>query len=136
MTIGVVAWRSELSVGVPEIDEQHKHLFSVINEFYTGLAGGRESALAELLEAVEKYAVSHFQTEERLFLATDYYRTQEHTEAHQTFVAKVSDIRQRFVAGKTVLTMDLTSFLRTWLIEHIQSEDQLYQEAFRACDIG
>jgi len=65
-----VEWREYLSIGVLEIDTQHKLLFEKFNAFLAACEGEIvPDEVNWLLRFLEVYAVSHFDDEERLMQA-------------------------------------------------------------------
>ena len=62
-----ISWRTELEIGVPEIDEQHKHLVESFNVFLRACRDGQGSSeLLKLMEFLDEYVVKHFREEETL----------------------------------------------------------------------
>lgn len=118
-------WRDEYAVGVPEIDEQHRKLIDMISGFYGAIGSGEQAraALGQLLGSLLDYTRYHFSTEERLMTAS-YPAARSHQEEHDGFVAKVNDMSERFHGGRLVLSIEATSFIRDWLIDHIMKADK------------
>jgi hemerythrin-like metal-binding protein len=115
------AWQDRYRVGVREIDEQHKRLFGMIDAFYGALGAGQPAkpALGALLSGLLDYTRYHFSCEEQLMLQTAFPMARSHRAQHAAFVAKVSDMRERYVSGHLVLSIEATGFLREWLSSHI-----------------
>ena len=126
-------WDERYSVKVPTVDNEHKKLFELINAFYAAIAEkGADGALAELLEGLHAYSVYHFKHEETLMQQARYAGLATQVAAHKGFVDKVTDIQARLKAGKLVVSMEMTSFLKTWLTEHILKLDTKYSESLLA----
>ncbi len=49
-----------------------------------------------------------------------------HKAAHDGLVKKVLELQQKFQEGNAMLTMSVLSFLKEWLVTHIQGEDKKY----------
>ena len=45
---------------------------------------------------------------------------------HQQLTKQASELLEKLKAGKMVATVSLTSFLKDWLINHIQGQDKQY----------
>jgi len=126
-------WTQEYSVNVVEIDDQHKKLFAMIDDYYEALGRKEQTeALAELLEGLAQYAATHFSNEEAYFDQFGYEHAEAHKKAHADLVSKVTDIATRARQGVAVLNMELATFLRDWLNEHIKGLDTQYSECFNA----
>ncbi len=124
-------WTEEYSVNVTEIDDQHKKLFDMIDAYYEALGRQeRTEALAELLEGLAQYAATHFSNEEAYFDKFGYADAEAHKKAHANLVAKVTDIATRARQGVAVLNMELATFLRDWLNNHIKGLDTKYSQCF------
>jgi hemerythrin len=119
-------WSDELLVGVAEIDEQHRRLVEMIGTFYAALREKKptKQALAELLAGLVDYTHYHFATEERLMARSAYPASRDHTEQHAQFVSTVGSLMDRLSSGQLVLSLEATSFLREWLVNHILKTDK------------
>ncbi len=125
-------WNDDLSVKIKEIDDQHKKLISVLNSFYDGLDNKSSSEyLLKILEELEDYTNYHFNAEEQSMEKCDYENSDEHKALHKTFVDKVADIKGRLTSGKLITVLEITTFLKDWLKDHIMVEDQKYVECFK-----
>ncbi len=123
----LVEWSDALSVGVHEIDEQHKVLVNMINELHQAMRQRRaKEVLLDLVGKLAEYTVTHFGTEERLFDKYGYPDTPKHKEIHAKFVAKVKETEEQLRAGTATVSMDLMRFLKDWLVGHIQGTDKKY----------
>lgn len=127
--MAVIQWREELSLGVAEIDADHKRLIEVINEF--GTISRTDPDPAQLKAVADKlldYANRHFEREEQLQLKAHYPEYAQHKDAHDTLIATLEAFIQRYFVDKAEPVDDLTAtemrgFLRTWLIDHILKTD-------------
>mgnify|MGYP000867218199 FL=1 len=66
----LVEWKSEFSLGISEIDEQHKKILAIINKLYDLFSNKEHQDIAEIERIIKEladYAVYHFQTEEKYF---------------------------------------------------------------------
>jgi hemerythrin len=120
-----VEWKPEFEIGINVIDTQHKRIVDYINQLvdYEGHASRDE--MAELINALIDYTYSHFAFEEALMEEAGYEFLTVHKRTHQAFTDHVSDLHQRFKQGDNVCT-EIGTLLQTWLINHIQDDDQSY----------
>jgi len=120
-------WTDDLSVKIPTIDDQHKKLIGMINDFYDSFKSGRnKEQLVELVIGLKDYTSYHFSTEEGLLTQHGYPGFGSHKEQHVAFVEKVNDFQQRMESGKLVVSLEVTNFLKDWLSNHIKKTDQEY----------
>lgn len=123
---GLFKWTSEYSVGVVEIDDQHKVLIDLINRlFVTALNRDHKDAVSEILDQLIDYTRSHFSREEELLGESTYPVLSEHQVQHRMFEKKIELIAARYRDGN-IVTFELINFLKRWLREHILQADMGY----------
>lgn len=120
-------WTPELSVGLDEIDAQHRVLVDIINRIYLALINrwNREQ-VAQVLDELVQYTQVHFAVEESLFRITNYPDYESHKALHERLRDQVASIQRRFERGDIELDLKLMTFLRNWLTDHIHGEDKAY----------
>jgi hemerythrin len=129
--MGILKWVDELSVGVVEIDEQHKRLIEMINTFYDTMNSDRRQALGALLGSLVDYTRYHFSTEEKYMERFRFDGTDQHKREHEAFVVKICDVLDRHGKGSFVVSLEVTNFLKDWIVSHICGSDKQYSTCFR-----
>ena len=123
--MSLLSWSNAFSVGVKEIDDQHKKLVQLANELNDAMkAGHGKEALGKILGELISYTATHFATEERLMERNHYPKADEHKKQHQDLVKSVLDLKSKFDAGNATLTAEVMVFLRDWLSQHIINSDR------------
>ncbi len=123
----LLAWSNMFSVGVKEIDDQHKKLLDLANKLNDEMAAGRgKEVLGRVLSDLISYTQYHFSTEEKLMDAHQYSQSAGHKEQHKQLVASVADLKKKFDKGDAVLTGEVMVFLRDWLTKHIMNTDKVF----------
>lgn len=124
--MSAVTWQNAYSLGIPEIDEQHKTLFELINKLWDALVK-RSSIESQLLviEGLEHYTIAHFAAEETLMRVIKYPKLDAHKQTHDKFVQRIAEEKTRLLAGNG-LSLDVLYFLKDWLVNHILVDDQDY----------
>lgn len=126
-------WNDSYSVGVSEVDRQHKVLFDLINNLHDSMKRGEgNKIMGQILDELAAYTKTHFKYEEDRFERFGYKLKDEHIKFHRDFVEKVDGFQTDFNKGSGMLSMKIISFLRDWLINHIKTEDPKYRELFNA----
>jgi len=129
--MALITWNEELSVNIEMIDKQHQKLVDMINKFYDEIAKkSNKELIAELIRKMGEYATEHFRDEEELFKGLDYDGAADHIIEHEQFVKKVVDLEQRYREGKLILSIEITEFLKKWLVTHIQKVDMEYAKQY------
>ncbi|SDF83395.1 bacteriohemerythrin [Desulfovibrio legallii] len=122
-----VQWTPKLDLHVPQVDRQHRLLVGYINELYEAMVHNRTSEeLQAIVKKLRDYTATHFSDEEKLFGPTKYLGTQEHIKIHKKFVAKLDEVEKELRSGTATVSMDLLTFLKDWLVQHIMGTDPTY----------
>ncbi len=129
----IISWRDEFSVGVKEMDEQHKKLIGMINRLIKEQKVLTDpKTIGELLTEMTDYAQVHFRAEEYLMAEYGYEHKTEQEKQHQEFIDKTIAFYSASDLGPNMLSTALLDYLTTWLIGHILKEDMKYKEFFKS----
>jgi hemerythrin len=121
------AWKDSYSIGVQEIDAQHRRLFSLADELNTAMIGGKgKDVLEAVLQNLITYTKTHFAAEERLMLSCGYKELAAHKAQHDEMTKKVVQLHGEFKNGKLLLSVEVMEFLSAWLRQHIGGSDRKY----------
>ena len=124
----MVTWSESLSLGDPEIDEQHRTLIGLLNELYASmLAGTARSRLTLLISDLTAYTRLHFQNEERYFELFGYPELAEHAQEHKELIEKLGALGARHAEGEEDLSVEFLLFMGNWVIEHVMLTDMRYK---------
>lgn len=118
-------WKDEYSVGIEDIDKQHRVLldyFTLIEDSVG--SGGNWSSLHFILVQLRDFARIHFAVEETLMHMFGYPDTADHIGEHQGFFAKLKELEEQSL--KTDVTKGTVGFLHQWLLKHITGADRGY----------
>jgi len=131
----LIEWNNKMSVGVEEIDVQHKKLVEIINDLHDAL---KNNSYAEVLKPIfvelVEYTKTHFSTEEAIMEKAGYEDLENHKKQHQRFVAKMERMKNRCYQGKEEISVELSSFLSSWMIGHILHSDKEYSDTVVSSD--
>jgi hemerythrin len=128
--MALTAWSSEYSVGVEELDRQHRMLFDILNDLHAAMMQGKAQSLTgELLRKLIDYTRKHFSAEEAMMAAAGYSGLAQHRLQHKDLMKQVDEFAGRFERGEKALNVQLMNFLRDWLTTHIQHSDRAYTPA-------
>lgn len=126
-----IEWKDELSIGVLEIDIQHKLLFDKFNGFLSAYEAKKDAdETLRLFWFLEAYAVTHFREEEKLMQQLSFPDYPDHRGKHQAFISRINLLKERLKAeGLTQsLVSSTTGFITAWLVEHISTMDRAIGE--------
>jgi hemerythrin-like metal-binding protein len=120
-------WQDDLTVGVQEMDNQHKELIGYINELVHELETAGE--ILTKFDKMAEFVVKHFREEEALMAANNFEGLGPHRLIHQQLLKRVGEFRQLILDNQ--LEPDrLVAFLRMWLTSHIKGIDTKYGQDF------
>ncbi|MEY2979256.1 MAG: bacteriohemerythrin [Prochlorotrichaceae cyanobacterium] len=120
----IAFWREDYRTGNELVDQQHLHLFDLVNALHDAmLAGEGKDLLAKTLDELAQYTHEHFSTEEALMLERHYPDYAEHKEQHVILAGQVVDLVHKYQSGEIAIGIELSQFLTDWLIHHIKGED-------------
>lgn len=129
--MAAIVWDETLSVKIESIDLQHKKLIDLINAFYENLnRDSNKEKMLELIVALKDYTIFHFSSEEKCMKQADYPDFEKHKTEHRKFVAAVQDFEDRYIQGKLLLSIEITSFIKEWITKHIKGTDRKYSDLF------
>jgi hemerythrin len=125
-------WNDQYSVGVAEIDAQHKELFAVINEL-VGYVNDpiKPGQVNQIMDQLINYKKLHFATEEKYFRQFNFSGRVEHEAEHRGFEKKIEEIVGQYGNKPVEMSFVLVDFLEDWLISHLLTMDQKYIECFK-----
>ncbi|TAJ81102.1 MAG: bacteriohemerythrin [Gallionellaceae bacterium] len=117
-------WDENLSVGIDIIDEHHRYLFDLINDLYDVVIHKRGTRdVARLIKSLDAYAKVHFRAEEQMMAHYGFEGVMRQEEQHHAFEAKIREFYEELHVNPLVAQFDVLSYLRDWLVKHIQVED-------------
>ena len=128
--MALVAWTDRYATNIPSVDEQHKHLFQIVNEFHEGLVAGRaKEQTAKTLATLVDYTVKHFHEEEEFMKKHGFEGLPGHISEHQLLLEEVSSFKEKWTSNPgAVRPMEVARFLGDWLTHHIQQMDFQYAQ--------
>jgi len=120
-------WREEYTVGVPELDMQHRGLFSLVDALAAEINDPAACAdIGPSVEALRPVLVVHFRTEEDLMEAAAYEGLGHQRELHRGFLSRFDEWAVRVSCGDRHTVRDFGDFLANWLIGHTLGVDRAY----------
>ncbi len=145
-SLAEINWSDAFSVGVAELDEQHKKLIALINRLaaYARLGSAAPAATAaahtsqrepagavhELLSELFDYTRRHFKAEEEHMQSIGYARLPAHVAEHAVFLEKIAGFTIASASG-VVEAVKMHRYLLEWFTEHILAADMGYSDRSR-----
>lgn len=123
-----VQWRDAMSVGIPELDADHRALIDLLNTFEARVEDSDDTGTAESMRDLVGLIADHFSREEDLLTGIGCPSYYHHRDSHDAVVDRIHLLRRRFLMSSNIgtrheLAASLLDFMRTALMDHILSED-------------
>jgi hemerythrin len=123
-------WTESLRVGNDFIDSDHKKLIKMVNDFHNAMQEGRgNEVIGKVLNNLIIYTREHFAREEAEMKRIGYSKSLAHQLEHTKLLNEVTALQNSFNSGQAMLTMKVSAFLKTWLIDHIEKTDKQFASA-------
>jgi len=125
----MVQWREGMAIDGGVIDDDHRHLISLINDYEELMAKGfDQGAILKVLQSLKFYTVYHFTREEAAQRAANYPEAETHAAEHKRLIDCVDYamlLLGREIAGdrRDELKGQVARLLNNWLVSHIIKYD-------------
>ena len=127
-----IIWNESYSVGVKEIDEQHKKLIEIINQLIDAQdVSSHSEVISDILTNMMDYAFYHFKTEENLMREHQYADYMSHRKTHLGFIRRTAELSSDATGFAEHVPSETLSFLKNWLLDHILKTDMQYKNFFK-----
>lgn len=130
-------WKNQYSVGITEIDKQHRKLFEIgsrINDLAFAKDGyDHYDEIMEVLHELRDYTEYHFNYEEKLMDQYGYESIEKHKFEHFFVVKKLKKFENDDLEfNQKELVLSLMEFISNWISDHILKEDMTYSDFFHS----
>ncbi len=113
-------WCQDFESGLPEIDGQHRRIFALIQRVHEADERTDRAGILEVLVELERFTLSHFDSEERLMVEYKYLDSVKHTAEHATLLRELQSYRDNAVFS----ARQLYAVLCNWLMSHSMMADR------------
>ncbi len=122
-----IEWKDSYSVGIEELDSQHRGLLDLINEVRNLSGAMSKTEPFVVLNAMIKYAQNHFKAEERYLENNDFPSLIHQKRAHENFVEEAFSMAQELDEEGLLTLGGITIYLEEWFKDHVLGSDQEYK---------
>ena len=120
-------WDDSFSVKVEMLDNHHKTLFTILNNFYDESQKTDDyQALAKVFHKVLDYTQMHFKIEEYYMKKYEFPTFDKHKALHEDLVKRAIALYDDIKGGKPGAKETAITFLKDWLEKHIKGVDTKY----------
>lgn len=125
--VAFFTWDDDMSVGVAEIDEQHKTLVAIINTLFAAAVQRENGEItSEILDTLVKHTKTHFGLEEKMMqdAGCEPADFAVHQHEHHAFIEKIRNIASTHLEEGKPVSFEAINFLKHFLQDHILYADK------------
>jgi hemerythrin len=128
-----IAWSNFLSVGIAEMDDEHRQFIARVNDLNKAIVEIEDKAtVARALDLMLAEAVHHFEHEERLLAQWSYPETAAHAAKHTELREQFERVAKEFADTDISFVWAIKGLrLKQSLVEHLVNEDMKYRDFLR-----
>ncbi len=131
--MNAITWDDSYTVGVGDLDNQHKGLLNIINRLIEANNKKADSKqCSDIIALLIHYAYTHFAAEENYMTQVEYPDQQKHILEHVDFIMKVMSLSLKVEQGSQSDRSELLDFLKEWFASHVLGTDRYYIPYFAA----
>ena len=121
-------WNPHFSVDIDEIDAYQKKMFSLLNDLINLKKNQVDTKeYTNKVSQINDFGKLYFNSEEKLYLTSDYPDKELHSEKHNEILQQLGDFQNEFEKGNRKVDHDFLEFIKEWLQVHIMSIDKSYR---------
>jgi hemerythrin len=119
-------WTEDLSVGVKEIDDQHKEFIKNLNKLLDAMTQGKgREEVGNIISFLEIYIDKHFELEQEYMRRYMYPDYEKHKGLHAEFMTEVARLKREFNKGSGItMVLQTERDLIQWFFRHIKETDK------------
>ncbi len=122
--MSVLQWRDEFSLGIEEVDHEHRELIELIRDLQQKMQGGADpDRILEALGEIYAQIAAHFALEEKAMRVMNYPAYADHKEDHETLLDDLRDIMDEVEDDGLLDEAQLTDDLDRWFSDHFKTHD-------------
>ena len=128
-----LSWTDDLRTGNALIDGDHRTLIDLVNAFCQAMTLSQASdVMGKTMDELVAYTKAHFAREEAEMQRIQYVALRAHTFEHAKLVKQVVELKGTLDAGGRLNVPAVASFLKDWLLDHIQTADIKLAKALKS----
>ena len=131
--MALIEWSDDFSVGVADIDEEHKGLIDLINQLYANLQRGASAdEVADFFGEIYANISAHFALEEKIMRESGYQEYAAHKNEHEQLLDEIRDLMDEYEQHSAIDESELSARLQTWFGNHFKTMDSRLHKALHA----
>jgi hemerythrin-like metal-binding protein len=120
----LLTWQASFSIGIAEVDHEHRGLIDLINNLHDALGGERSGERVEaFLGEIYADISAHFALEEKVMRDRRYDALAEHKADHERLLDGLRDLMDEQAGGGVLDSRRFGRRLADWFVGHFQTHD-------------
>jgi len=129
MTIQLLEWKDEYSLGIAEVDFEHRELIRLINDMLVQLDESSPGAdTLYFLGEIHARISSHFALEEKIMRELRYKHYAEHKADHDRLLNEIRDIMDECEDSAAFNREKFIGRLNHWFTDHFRTKDAQFHK--------
>lgn len=129
-----IPWNHDLHMGITFIDDHHKKLIHIANEFIDAAhRGHRPRTLTHLMTQLREHTVSHLETEETIMTSVRYDKRSIHALKNERLKVVMKGFHKRLCKAEEVTVKDI-QLLKKSLLHHIKDSNHAMSKSMELLD--
>ena len=122
--MSLIEWRDEFSVGVPDVDHEHRELIALINALYANMSrADRSYGVEDFLGEIYTQIAAHFALEEKIMRQRRYDQYEDHKQDHERLLDELRDMMDDYEEDAHFSDAALAAALGRGFTEHFKTRD-------------
>jgi hemerythrin-like metal-binding protein len=122
--VTLLEWRPQYSVGVEEVDHEHRLMIGLINSLHERLGQERSGErVEEFFAEIHADIAAHFALEEKVMRDRHYDALAAHKADHERLLDELREMMDEMAAGAVLIDERLGARLSAWFGGHFQTHD-------------
>jgi hemerythrin len=128
----LIEWKEQYSLGVPEVDKEHRELIELINALHASMAGSDTNVtILDFLGELYARVAAHFALEEKVMRDNDYDEYADHKTDHELLLDDIRDLMDDYEDDSHVDVEAFGKRLDAWFSQHFRTRDaRLHKRIF------
>jgi hemerythrin len=122
--MSLIEWNEQFSIGIEEVDSEHRALVALINDLHDAMSAGTARAhIVAGLSRIRALVAAHFAREEAFMREARYMAYAEHKEDHEVLLDDLNDMLEGVRRGGKFDETRLSADLQYWFSAHFRAHD-------------
>lgn len=122
--MNLIAWRNEFTIGLPDVDHEHREMIAMINALHESLGPVADvERIVAALGEIHARITAHFALEEREMRNLRYAYASQHKQDHERLLDDILDIIDSVESAADYDPEALGERLSKWFTEHFRTHD-------------